>query len=69
MVVAAPQKAKKTKKGRKVGRAAKECQRYRLSNRREHNKLRRLNKHIMKHPEDECAMHAIEVATKVIRGF
>lgn len=47
----AGEKAKGSKKGRKIGRNQPKCQRYRLQNRREKNKKRRavrLAKHLEK---------------------
>ena len=55
----APQKAKKTKKGRKVGRAANFCTRYKNEHRREKNKLRRALKRQKQHPNDSCLAAAI----------
>ena len=60
-------KAKKTKKGRKVGRNNLSCQRYKLEHRRERNKLRRLNRHIKNHPTDRCAF-AAKVACGQVLG-
>ena len=60
-------KAKKTKKGRKVGRNSLSCQRYKLEHRREKNKLRRLRKHVKVHIADLCAMKAIDLC-KVTLG-
>jgi len=61
-------KAKKTKKGRKQGRNALSCQRYKLEHRREKNKLRRLAKHIKKHLGDLCAIAARDLC-KVTLGL
>lgn len=43
------------KKNRKHGRMTKWCQRYALSNRRNKNKVRRLRRHIARHPGDGTA--------------
>ena len=61
-------KAKKTKKGRKVGRNSLSCQRYKLEHRREKNKLRRLTRHIKKHLADNCAIQARDLC-KVTLGI
>ena len=61
-------KAKKTKKGRKVGRNSLSCQRYKLEHRREKNKLRRLTRHIKKHLADNCAIQARDLC-KVTLGL
>lgn len=52
------QTAKKTKKGRKHGRNKKWCENYRNRGQRERNKLRRLVKHLTRHPGDRCASAA-----------
>lgn len=64
----APQKAKKSKKQRKVGRNASRCLAYRNSNRREKNKVVRLKKHLIRFPDDACAKAAVESCLMVIRG-
>ena len=51
-------KAKKTKKGRKQGRNALSCQRYKLEHRREKNKLRRLRRVLKRNPNDTNAATA-----------
>lgn len=48
------------KKSRKWGRNKRFCEHYRLSNRREHNKARRLLKHLRRFPADACAQTALE---------
>ena len=48
------------KKGRKVGRNEARCKRYRVQNRREKNKLRRMRKHVLRNPEDTAAKEALE---------
>ena len=55
----APQKAKKTKKQRKHRRNVLTCARYRNQGRREKNKLKRLRKHIARHPGDKCAIACV----------
>lgn len=65
----APQKAKKTKKQRKYGRNAAYCLRYRSSNRRERNKLKRLSKHLVRFPDDVTALAAVERCKLLIRGY
>lgn len=59
-------KASSSKKNRKYGRNKIACAVYKNSNRREHNKLRRLKKHAEKHPDDACAVSAIESCKKII---
>lgn len=51
-------KAKKTKKHRKHGRSKVSCAVYRASHRRERNKLRRVNRHLLAHPGDKVAVAA-----------
>lgn len=62
-------KAKKSRKQRKVGRNAKYCLVYKLSHRREHNKLKRLKRHLVKFPGDKCAEASVELCMSVIRGY
>lgn len=69
MATKAPQRAKKRKKNRKHGRNKTFCLYYRNTNRREHNKLRRLAKHLTRFPADACAHRAVEVAKAAIRGY
>ena len=57
------------KKSRKAGRNKLSCQAYQNSNRREHNKVRRLKKHLVRFPDDAIAKAAVENCLKVIRGF
>lgn len=59
-------KAKKSKKQRKVGRNAEFCKFYRLTHRRERNKLVRLEKHMKRHPNDKCAQKAVDQCMLVI---
>jgi hypothetical protein len=56
------QKAKKSKKQRKHGRGLRgnaNCKVYAVSHRREHNKLRRLKKHLQRFAADKCALDAV----------
>lgn len=62
------EKAKGTKKGRKIGRNAAWCKRYALSHRREHNKIRRLKKRLTKFPNDKSAIAAMDLCRSLIRG-
>ena len=62
------QKAKGGKKNRKVGRDKARCTTYMLARRREHNKVRRLNRHLRYHPMDLVAARAKDNAQVVIRG-
>jgi hypothetical protein len=64
---AAPQKAKKTKKGRKHGRFTPQCAAYRATHRRERNKLRRALVRLRTHPNDQCLHEAI-ARFKVVLG-
>jgi hypothetical protein len=48
--------SKKTKKGRKVGRSAKECQAYRTRGTKEKNKLKRMQRVLKRNPTDRNAM-------------
>lgn len=59
----APQKAKKSKKQRKHGRgkrAGGQCTVYKLQHRRERNKIRRLVKHLVRHPADKAAEEVLK---------
>ena len=53
------EKAKGGKKNRKVGRNANYCKFYKLSHRREHNKIRRLKKHLILHVGDKVAQSSL----------
>ena len=53
------EKAKKTGKGRKVGRNLKWCQAYRLRRQRERNKAVKLRRHLARLPGDLCAAIAL----------
>ncbi len=53
----------------KHGRSKIECKAYQASNRREKNKLIKLEKHLKKFPEDKTALAAVEACQKSIRGF
>lgn len=53
-------KAKGGKKGRKIGRNAKYCERYRIEGREIKNKRRRLRRHLKRYPDDAQAMRALE---------
>lgn len=52
--------AKNSNKGRKIGRMKDWCKAYRASKRREHNKITRLTKHLIRHPEDSTAEAALK---------
>lgn len=54
---------------RKYDRNKIDCKIYRESNRREHNKLRRLKKHLVRHPGDACAKNAVDRCKKVCGIF
>jgi hypothetical protein len=63
------QKAKQGKKQRKWDRNRNYCKAYRLSCRREHNKIRRIKKHLVRFPADQVARVAIDRAISIIRGY
>jgi hypothetical protein len=62
MATGVPHRAKKTKKNRKHGRNSSSCVFYKNSKRREHNKVIRLKKHLVRFPGDVCAKKAMEAA-------
>ena len=68
MATATPQKAKKSKKQRKVGRNAAACLQYKNSHRREHNKARRLARHLKRFPGDAVAVATVAVCKAAARG-
>ncbi len=45
---------------RKYGRNRPWCRAYRLRNQRERNKLRKLRRHLLKFPGDDCAIYCTE---------
>ena len=55
---------KRTKRGsggrRKIGRMKAKCERYRLAHKREKNKIRKILKHLRKHPNNLQAKKRIE---------
>lgn len=69
MAVQPKKKPKKGKKQRKYGRNAAYCLFYRNSHRREHNKIKRLRKHLSRFPNDKVAAKAIEVCKAIITGI
>lgn len=60
-------KARGGKKNRKVGRNAARCAAYASSHRRETNKLRRLEKHLERFPDDASARKAADLCRVVAR--
>lgn len=52
--------AKKGRKGRKIGRNAEKCKAYALT-RYAVNKRFKLRRHLGEHPEDRCAMTALQL--------
>jgi hypothetical protein len=56
-------------KSKKVGRNSASCKAYKLSNRREKNKSRKLSKHLKKFPDDKVAIAALDLCRKVIKGY
>jgi hypothetical protein len=61
--------ANKSGKSRKHGNNKAWCTGYKNSNRREKNKVRRINRHLKKFPSDECATAAKKRAEDTIRGI
>lgn len=61
--------AKEGKKQRKYGRNALYCAAYKRSNTREKNKVARLKKRLITHPNDKVAITAIERCMVAIRGY
>lgn len=57
--------ASKTGKSNKSGRNAVFCKFYALTHRREKNKLVRVKKHLVRHPNDRCA----EECAKVLKAM
>ncbi|MFQ6011539.1 MAG: hypothetical protein ACE5KG_05150 [Nitrososphaerales archaeon] len=49
------------KKGRKIGRSKEKCQRYRAAGTREKNKIRKVRKHVRRHPNDAVARRALDL--------
>ena len=49
----------KGNKNRKYGRNRKWCEMYRLLGRRLSNKIKKLKRHIKRHPEDGCAVKTL----------
>jgi hypothetical protein len=61
-------KAKGTKKLRKVGRNANSCLSYKNENRREKNKIKKLNRHLKEFDTDTCAQVALDNCKAIIGG-
>lgn len=57
----------KGRKADKRGRSKNACKAYRLSQRREHNKVKRLVKHLRRFPADKVAVAAVERYRFVIK--
>lgn len=57
-----------SKKSKKYGRNAVWCKVYRLTNRREKNKIKKLQKRLLRFPEDASALTAMERCKATIRG-
>ncbi len=55
------------KKGRKIDRNRIWCKAYRLRRQRERNKIKRLDKHLGRYPDDKCAIAAKERCEHTIR--
>ena len=56
-------------KSSKAGRNSAGCKAYKGSNRREHNKVRRLKKHLKRFPDDIIASEAVDLCMIKIRGY
>jgi hypothetical protein len=56
-------------KSSKAGRNSPFCKAYKASNRREHNKVRKLKKHLKVHVEDIIASEAVDRCMVKIRGY
>lgn len=48
------------RKGRKIGRNKVKCEKYRLSHRREKNKIRKINRHLKVHINDWVAKKRVD---------
>lgn len=57
------------KKSKKAGRSVIACQSYKNSNRRERNKIKRIQKHLKKQPSDVKAEEHIGRLKKLVKGF
>ena len=61
----AKKKAQKRKSGnKKHGRSKEKCLAYKARGQRERNKLRKLHKHVRKHPNDKAAWETIKGFSK-----
>jgi hypothetical protein len=58
-----------SKKSKKHGRSKAECQNYRNTARREKNKIKKLEKHLIKFPDDVSAKDALTFCIKAVRGY
>lgn len=61
-----PQRAKSGKKNRKHGRNLIWCKAYRSRRQREKNKVKRLRKHMLRHPADHVAAECLSVCKAII---
>jgi len=55
-----PPRRKGGKKNRKHGRDRRQCEFYRLRGQREKNKIKKLAKHVIRHPRDLVGITALE---------
>lgn len=62
------QKAKGGRKNRKWDRNKLYCAYYRSHNIREKNKLRRIRKHLVRFPNDGCAINVLDRLLKIVKG-
>jgi hypothetical protein len=62
------QRAKKTKKNRKWGRNKVFCDTYKRTNQEEKNRIKRLNKHLTRFPNDLVASKAKDNARIIVSG-
>lgn len=56
-------------KSKKAGRCKLVCRAYAAFNRRERNKVVKLNRHLKRFPDDNCAKVAADRAKVSIRGY
>lgn len=61
--------AANSKNQRKYGRNAAFCKAYKISNRREKNKIKKLSRHLDIFPQDQIALSALERNRKIVRGY
>lgn len=62
-------RAAKSKKGRKINRNRVWCAVYKASGRRERNKVKRVRKHLVRHPNDLVAKRCVENGGRRVGGL